>query len=72
MSTSSHSHTCRCSLHVQIESRRHECYRQLAQAILGPAAPQEDLALVRALAEHAALLQPASNVTPFRSRRTAA
>lgn len=72
MSTPTHPHTCRCSLHVQIEARRHECYRQLAQAILGPAAPKEDLALARALADHAALLSPATNVTPFRARRTAA
>jgi hypothetical protein len=72
MSTPTHANACRCSLHVQIEARRHECYRQLAQVILGPAAPKEDLALARALAEHAALLQPASNVTPFRVRRTAA
>jgi hypothetical protein len=71
MSTSSHSQTCRCSLHVQLESRRHECYRQLAKAILGPAAPQEDLALVEALAEHAKLLKPLSNITEFRPRRAA-
>ena len=71
MSTPSHPHTCRCSLHVQLESRRHECYRTLAKAILGPAAPQYDLALARALAEHAALLKPLSNITPFRPRRAA-
>ena len=72
MSTSSHPQTCRCSLHAQLQARRHECYRQLAQAILGPAAPQEDLALARALAEHAEQLKPMHNVTPFRTRRTAA
>jgi hypothetical protein len=71
MSTSIHPQTCRCSLHSQIEARRHECYRQLAQAILGPAAPTEDFALAQALAEHAALLQTATNVTPFRPRRAA-
>ena len=71
MSTPTHANACRCSLHVQLEARRHECYRQLAQAILGPAAPQEDLALARALAEHAAQLKPLSNVTPFRPRRAA-
>ena len=56
---------------MQIAQRRHECYRQLAQAILGPAAPQEDMALVQALAEHTALLKPAANVTHFRPRRAA-
>jgi hypothetical protein len=54
MSTPSHPHTCRCSLHAELAARRHECYRQLALAILGPEAPREDLALARALAEHAA------------------
>jgi hypothetical protein len=72
MSTSTHPQTCHCSLHVQIEARRHECYRQLAQAILGPAAPKEDLALARALADHAALLKPLGNITQFRPRRSAA
>jgi len=71
MSTSSHAQTCRCSLHASLAARRHECYRQLAKAILGPAAPQEDLALARALAEHAKLLQPLGNVTEFRPRRAA-
>jgi hypothetical protein len=56
---------------LQIAASRHERYRELAHAILGPAAPREDLALAKALAEHAALLKPAANVTPFR-RRTAA
>jgi hypothetical protein len=71
MSTSSHTQTCRCSLHTQLAARRHECYRQLAKAILGPAAPQEDLALARALAEHAQLLQPLGNISEFRPRRAA-
>jgi hypothetical protein len=68
MSTSTHPHTCRCSLHIQIAASRHARYRELAQAILGPAAPQEDLALAHALAAHAALLKPAANITPFRRR----
>jgi hypothetical protein len=73
MSSLSHSadKTCRCSLHSELAARRHECYRQLAKAILGPAAPQEDLALVRALADHAALLTATRNVTPIRPRRAA-
>jgi hypothetical protein len=73
MSTPSHklNQTCRCSVHTRIEARRHDCYRQLAHAILGPAAPQEDGELARALAEHAQLLQPAANVTPIRRHRAA-
>jgi len=71
MFSSSTTHTCKCSLHAQLAARRHECYRQLAQAILGPAAPREDMALVRALADHAALLGAARNVTPIRPRRAA-
>lgn len=67
----SHPEVCRCSLHAQLAARRHECYRQLAKAILGPAAPQEDLALVRALADHAALLGAVTNVTPLRAHRAA-
>jgi len=51
--------------------RRHDNYRQLARAILGPAAPTEDRALARALAEHAGLISAASNITPFRPRRAA-
>ena len=66
MSTSTHPHTCQCSLHMQLAASRHARYRELALAILGPAAPQEDLALAHALAEHAKLLRPAANVTPFR------
>jgi hypothetical protein len=71
MFSSTHRQTCRCSLHSQLEARRHECYRQLAQAILGPAAPREDAALARALADHAALLGVAKRVTPIRPRRAA-
>jgi hypothetical protein len=71
MSTLSHHNTCRCSLHAQLAARRHECYRQLARAILGPAAPQEDLALARALADHAAAIGAVKNITPIRPRRAA-
>ena len=71
MSTSSNAIPCRCSLHMQIAQQRHECYRQLAQAILGPAAPREDMALIGALAEHARLLRPAANIAQFRPRRVA-
>ncbi len=55
----------------EVEARRHECYRQLAQAILGPGAPKEDLALAHALADHAGLLKPAAHVGAFRPRRAA-
>jgi hypothetical protein len=72
MSSLSHPDTCRCSLHAQLAARRHECYRQLAKAILGAAAPQDDLALARALADHAAALGVVKNVTPIRPRRRAA
>jgi hypothetical protein len=71
MSLSSHPQICRCSLHTQIAARRHESYRQLAQAILGPTAPREDAALTRALAEHARLLQPVATISPMRRRRAA-
>jgi hypothetical protein len=71
MSTSSHPYSCRCSLHIQIDARRHDCYRQLAHAILGPAAPRNDSDLAHALAEHAQLLKPATNITPIRRRRAA-
>jgi hypothetical protein len=50
---------------------RQECYRQLAHAILGPVAPKEDLALAHALAAHALLLKPLSNITPIRPIRAA-
>jgi len=71
MSTSSHPNSCRCALHANLEARRHDNYRQLARAILGPAAPTEDRAPARALAEHAGLISAASNITPFRPRRAA-
>jgi hypothetical protein len=71
MSTSSHPQGCRCSVHSTLEARRHECYRQLALAILGPAAPREDLALARALAEHARRLSAPENVTSIRAPRAA-
>ena len=71
MFSSNQSQSCRCSLHTELAARRHECYRQLARTILGPEAPREDLALARALAEHAVLLGAAKNVTPIRSRRAA-
>jgi len=51
MSTSSHPYSCRCSLHIQIDARRHDCYRQLANAILRRAAPRNDTDLANALAE---------------------
>lgn len=69
MTTSSQPQACRCTLHMNLAARRHECYRQLARTILGPAAPSDDRALARALAEHARLLSGAgSNLTqlPFR------
>jgi len=72
MSTASHPQSCRCTVHTNLEARRHECYRQLAQAILGPTAPREDAALARALAEHAGLVSSATNVTPMRRRRNVA
>jgi hypothetical protein len=71
MSTSSHPQSCRCRLHLQVEAARHNCYRQLAQAILGPAAPLDDRALAHALAEHALLTKPITNITPIQSRRAA-
>jgi hypothetical protein len=67
---SSQLHTCGCSLHLALAARRHACYRQLANAILGPAAPREDHALALALAEHAQSSQPAK-VTPIRRSRAA-
>ncbi|MCA1644349.1 MAG: hypothetical protein LC797_02385 [Chloroflexi bacterium] len=69
MSTTSHPDSCRCSLHIELEARRHDCYRQLANAILGPTAPRnDDTALAHALAEHAQLLRPSANITPIRRR----
>jgi hypothetical protein len=73
MSSLSHQDSCRCSLHAQLAARRHECYRSLAKAILGAAAPEEDLALANALADHAVALGVGpKNVTPIRPRRRAA
>jgi len=43
-----------------LNARRHQSYRQLAFAILGPTAPRNDAGLVSALAEHARLLRPAT------------
>jgi hypothetical protein len=71
MYTSSHTTTCHCSLHLQIAARRHQSYRQLAQAILGPAAPQDDIELARALAEYSRLLQPELDITPIQHRPAA-
>ena len=71
MSTSSHPYSCRCSLHIQNDARRHECYRQLAHAILGPAAPPNDTDLARALAERAQQLKLGTNITPIRRHRAA-
>jgi hypothetical protein len=65
--------SCRCSLHSQLAARRHECYRSLAKAILGPAAPEEDLTLAHALADHAVALGLGhKKITPIRLRRRAA
>jgi hypothetical protein len=72
MSSMNHQESCRCSLHSQLAARRHECYRQLARAILGAEAPREDAELVRALADHAVQLGVVKKVTPIRGRRRAA
>jgi hypothetical protein len=72
MSSLIHQDTCRCSLHAQLAARRHECYRSLAKAILGAAAPEEDLALAQALADHAVALGVHQNITPIRPRRRSA
>jgi hypothetical protein len=71
MSTSRHPQTGGGTEPTSLEERRHACYRQLAQAILGPDAPQEDADLARALAEHAGLLLAPHNVTSIRRRRVA-
>ena len=71
MSTNAHPETCRCALHKKIEARRHDAYRQLAFAILGSGAPREDLALARALAEHAGLSKSANRIAPIRFPRAA-
>jgi hypothetical protein len=68
---SSQAQTRRSSLHDQITNNRHEGYRQLAHAILGPRAPQDDAALTRALAEHARLLALARAVRSTNRRRAA-
>jgi hypothetical protein len=65
-SMSHHQETCRCKLHAELAARRHECYRQLAKAILGSAAPEDDLGLARALARHNSLRGTAQSVTPIR------
>ena len=66
MSTHVDAATCQCRLHRAIEqrrleARRHECYRQLARAILGPDAPREDAPLALALAEHARRVRATSS-----------
>jgi hypothetical protein len=71
MSTPNHPLGCHCSLHAQLEARRHHCYRQLAQAILGPGAPKEDFALANALADHAGLSETTGKIIPLRPRRAA-
>ena len=68
--------SCRCSLHQQVEerrlaSRRHASYRNLAMAVLGPAAPREDRALAAALAEHAKLLRAPANISNISDYRAA-
>jgi hypothetical protein len=73
MSSLTHQDTCRCSLHAQLAARRHECYRSLAKAILGSAAPAQDAALAQTLADHAVALGVGhNNVTPIPPRRRAA
>jgi hypothetical protein len=72
---SSHTESCRCSLHQQLAQRqlakiRHSSYRQLALAILGPSAPRGDAALAEAMAEHAKLLR-AGNLINLSDRRAA-
>ena len=72
MSSLNSQDSCRCSLHAQLAARRHECYRSLAKAILGPAAPEADTELAQALADHAVALGVGhKNVTPIRARRRA-
>ena len=51
--------------------RTHTSYRTLALTILGPSAPREDAALAAALAEHARLPRPASNITKLSDYRAA-
>jgi hypothetical protein len=76
MFTTPHQQVCRCNLHRQIEqrhleARRHARYRELANAILGPAAPRDDAGLTRALADHANLIRMASNFASPRDLRAA-
>ena len=72
---SSHTESCRCSLHQQIAQHqlakiRHTSYRQLALTILGPAAPKDDAALAEAMAEQAQKLR-AGNIINLSDRRAA-
>lgn len=66
-----HPTACRCRIHSELAARRDDRYRQLAKAILGPTAPVEELALVRALAEHASPLRFTRDVTPLNRQRAA-
>jgi hypothetical protein len=72
MSLNDHPETCRCALHKKkLEARRQDAYRQLAFAILGSGAPREDLALARALAEHAGLTTSTTRIAPLHFPRVA-
>jgi hypothetical protein len=71
-----HPAQCQCRLHSQIqqrqlEARRHARYRELANTILGPSAPRNDLELARALAHHASQIRSASNLAYLRDLRAA-
>jgi hypothetical protein len=68
---SSHTSTCRCPLHRDLEARRAECYRELARAIVGPMPNTNDAELARALAHHARTLALANNVINLPRRRAA-
>lgn len=61
----------RCSSDAQTVASRHECYRRLARAILGPSAPSSDVELADALLEHALRLEPANRITQLRSGHAA-
>ena len=63
-SMSIHPPSCNCSRHTLISANQHACYRQLAHAILGPLAPDDELELVHALAEHARFLPKAQDQRP--------
>jgi hypothetical protein len=55
-----HPNTCNCPLHAALlQARRDARYRELARAILGPAAPKSPIALAQALAAHAEQLKAA-------------